>query len=207
MPLLASVSGSYSAETGVVPADILEIEWTAELSREIPWFEAATGKIVRDRIVRRFSLLCNPGASVRGCDLTVVSFPARNCMDQSKPGTEPLPLLEAPQSGIDADLFESGKLGSADLKVLQREENSVLIEFTSHEPHQSKNSMLVTYPDRFGPNSGAKVPVKITGVESGVRKDKYLHVGGDEVVKCDYRQMSASTVSIMKMQSQALVVK
>jgi hypothetical protein len=53
--LLLSLPVSYAAESGAAQSNDIDIEWAAELSREIPWFEAATGKIVRDRIVRRFS--------------------------------------------------------------------------------------------------------------------------------------------------------
>jgi hypothetical protein len=181
------------------------MEWTAELSREIPWYEEESGKVVHDKIVRRFSLLCNPDAPVRGCALTVVSFPLRNCVDRANLGKQPLQLLETVQAGVDVDLFDSGKHSADDLSVLQRGQNSLLVEFTSHELHQSKNSILITYRGKFGPRSGTKVPVKITGVESGVGRDNYLYVGGDEVVKFDYRQMPPSTVCIMKMQNQEFV--
>src|SRR6266699_4090610 len=64
-----------SAVAEIAYVDDIEIEAAAELSREIGWFEAATGKVVKDRIVRRFSLLCTQGS----CFLTVVSIPASNC--------------------------------------------------------------------------------------------------------------------------------
>jgi hypothetical protein len=177
----------------------IDIEWAAELSREIPWFEAATGKIVRDRIVRRFSLFCG-----ESCYLTVVSFPARNCMERNELGKQPRQLLEASQAGSDVDFFENGKNHSGDLSVVQRGQDSVLIEFTSHEPHRSKNSILVSYRSRFGAGS-SKVPVKITGVESGVGKGNSLYVGGDEVVKFEYRQLPASTVCLMGVQSHDII--
>ncbi len=177
--LLLFLPVSYAAESGAAQSNDIDIEWAAELSREIPWFEAATGKIVRDRIVRRFSLLCGES---RFCYLTVVSFPARNCMERN----------------------ELGKHRSGDLSVVQRGQDSVLIEFTSHEPHRSKNSILVSYRSRFSTGS-SKVPLKITGVESGIGKGNSLYVDGDEVVKFEYRQLPASTVCLMGIQSRDLI--
>jgi hypothetical protein len=104
--LLLFLPVSYAAESGAAQSNDIDIEWAAELSREIPWFEAATGKIVRDRIVRRFSLLCG---EPRFCYLTVVSFPARNCMERNELGKQPRQLLEASQAGSDVDFFEMGK--------------------------------------------------------------------------------------------------
>ena len=127
--LLLFLPVSYAAESGAAQSNDIDIEWAAELSREIPWFEAATGKIVRDRIVRRFSLLCG---EPRFCYLTVVSFPARNCMERNELGKQPRQLLEASQAGSDVDFFEMGKSRSGDLSVVQRGQDSVLIEFTSH---------------------------------------------------------------------------
>ena len=197
--LLLFLPVSYAAESGAAQGNDIDIEWAAELSREIPWFEATTGKVVRDRIVRRFSLLC--GAS---CYLTVVSFPARNCMERNELGKQPRQLLEATQAGLDVDFFEMGKNRSGDFSVVQRGQDSILIEFTSHEPHRSKNSILVSYRNRFGAGS-SKVPVKITGFESGIGKGNSLYVGGDEVVKFEYRQLPASTVCLMGIQSRDLI--
>ena len=200
VPLLLFLPVSYAAESGAVQqSNDIDIEWAAELSREIPWFEAATGKIVRDRIVRRFSLLCG-----ESCYLTVVSFPARNCMELNELGKQPRQLLEASQAGSDVDFFETGKNRSGDLSVVQRGQDSFLIEFTSHELHRSKNSILVSYRNRFGAGS-SKVPVKITGVESGIGKGNSLYVGGDEVVKFEYRQLAPSTVCLMGIQSRDLI--
>ncbi|HYT15248.1 MAG TPA: hypothetical protein VEL80_02520 [Burkholderiales bacterium] len=199
--LLLFLPVSYAAESGAAQSNDIDIEWAAELSREIPWFEAATGKIVRDRIVRRFSLLCGES---RFCYLTVVSFPARNCMERNELGKQPRQLLEASQAGSDVDFFEMGKHRSGDLSVVQRGQDSVLIEFTSHEPHRSKNSILVSYRSRFSTGS-SKVPLKITGVESGIGKGNSLYVDGDEVVKFEYRQLPASTVCLMGIQSRDLI--
>ena len=121
-------------------------------------------------------------------------------MERNKLGNRPRQLLEASQAGSDVDFFEMGK----DLSVVQRGQDSVLIEFTSHEPHHSKNSILVSYRGRFGAGS-SKVPVKITGVESGIGKGNSLCVSGDEVVKFDYRQLPASTVCLMGVQSRDLI--
>ena len=197
--LLLFLPASHAAESSATPVNDIDIEWAAELSREIPWFEAATGKIVKDRIVRRFSLLCG-----ESCYLTVVSFPARNCMERNELGKQPRQLLEATQAGLDVDFFEMGKNRSGDFSVVQRGQDSILIEFTSHEPHRSKNSILVSYHSRFGAGS-SKVPVKITGVESGVGKGDSLYVGGDEVVKFEYRQLPASTVCLMDIQSRDII--
>lgn len=197
--LLLFLPISYAAESSAAHSKDIDIEWAAELSREIPWFEPRTGKIVRDRIVRRFSLLCG-----ESCHLTVISFPARNCMERDELGKKPRQLLEASQAGSDVDFFEMGKNRSGDLSVVQRGQDSVLIEFTSHEPHHSKNSILVSYRSRFGAGS-SKVPVKITGVESGIGKGNSLYVGGDEVVKFEYRQLPASTTCLMGIQSRVPV--
>lgn len=198
--LLLFIPVSFGAERGTAPVNDIDIEWAAELSREIPWFEASTGKIVRDRIVRRFSLFC--GAS--SCYLTVVSFPARNCMEQNELMKQPRQLLETTQAGFDVNFFEMSEKGSGDLSVVQRGKNSILIEFTSHEFHRSKNSILVSYHNRFIVGS-SKVPDKVSGVESGVGKDNSLYVGGDEVVKFEYRQLPASTVCLMDIQSRDLI--
>ena len=199
--LLLFLSVGHAAESKPAHVNNIDIEWAVELSREIPWFEAATGNIVNDRIIRRFSLLCGQ----ESCYLTVVSFPARNCIERNEVGKRQRQLLEPSQAGSDVDLFETGKNRSDDLSVVQRGQDSVLIEFTSHEPHQSKNSILVKYHDRFGPGNSAKVPVKITGVESGVGKNNSIYVGGDEVVKFEYRQLPASTVCLMGIQSRDLI--
>ena len=197
--LLVFLPVSHAAESDAVQSNDIDIEWAAELSRKIPWFEAATGKIVRDRIVRRFSLLCD-----ESCYLTVVFFPARNCMERNDLGKQPRQLLEATQAGSDVDFFETGKNRSGDLSLVQRGQDSVLIEFTSHEPHRSKNSILVSYRSRFGAGS-SKVPVKISGVESGIGKGNSLYVGGDEVVKFEYRQLTPATVCLMGIQSRDLI--
>lgn len=122
-------------------------------------------------------------------------------MERSELGKQSGQLLEATQAGLDVDFFETGRSG--DLSVIQRGQDSVLIEFTSHELHRSKNSILVTYHNRFGAGS-SKVPVKITGVESGIGKNNSLYVGGDEVVKFEYRQLPASTICLMGIQSRDL---
>jgi hypothetical protein len=200
---------SYAAEPSGTQGSAIDIEWAAELSREIPWFEPATGKIVRDPIVRRFSLSCdNPlgqRQSQRFCYLTVVSFPARNCMPLGELAKQQRQLLEASQAGSDVDFFEMGKNRSDDLSVVQRGQDSILVEFTSHESHHSKNSILVIYQPRFGPGSSAKVPVKVTGVESGIGEGNSLYVGGDQVVKFEYRQLPSSTVCLMGVQSRDFV--
>lgn len=196
--LLLFLPVSYAVGSSAVLSDGINFEWAAELSREIPWFEAATGKTVRDRIVRRFSLLCG-----ESCYLTVVSFPARNCMERNELGKQPRQLLEPSLAGTDVDFFETGKNRSGDLSV-QRGQDSVLVEFTSHEFHRSKNSILVIYRSRFGAGS-SKVPVKITGVESGIGKGNSLYVGGDEVVKFEYRQLTPSTVCLMGIHSYDLI--
>ncbi len=194
--LLLFLPVGYVADSNAAQLDNIEFEWATELSREIGWFEAATGKIVKDRIVRRFSLICSQGS----CSLTVVSFPARNCAQRIELVKQPRDLLEATQAGADVDFFDTSNNLSGDLSVTQRGQDSVLVEFTSHEPHRSKNSILVTYRNRFGPG-GSKVPVKVTGVESGIGTGNSLYVGGDEIVKFEYRQLPASTVCLMGVQS------
>ena len=196
--LFVLLPAGRAAESSSVQSKVIEIEWAAELSREIGWFEPETGKIVRDRIVRRFSLICSGF-----CYLNIVSFPARNCMEIGELGRRARALLEASQAGSDVDFFEVAKNGSGDFSVIQQGEDAILVEFTSHEPHRSKNSLLVSYRSRFGPGSGNKVPVKVTGVESGIGSGKSLFVGGDEVVKFEYRQLPPSIVCLVNIQSRA----
>ncbi len=46
--LLLFLPVGYVADSNAAQLDNIEFEWATELSREIGWFEAATGKIVKD---------------------------------------------------------------------------------------------------------------------------------------------------------------
>ena len=184
---------SFGATSGQVHLENFEVVFATELSREIPWFNPGTGSIVRRKIVRRFSLFCFEGT----CSLDVISFPASNCWNAISGAKSDKPLLEAASPGSDTEVFETHIDGSGDLSVSARGSESVLVEFTSHEPHRSKNSLLITY--RNGP--GTKVPVRVSGRETGVGQNNSLYVGGNEVVSFEYRQLPASTVCAMNMQT------
>ena len=103
-PLFALLLTFATASSGVTQNSALDIEWSMESSREISWYEADTGAIVRDKVVKKFSLFC-----FQSCSLTVISFPARNCGDRSRIGSTNRPLLEATQAGMDVDFFQTGK--------------------------------------------------------------------------------------------------
>ena len=185
----------HTASNGVTQNSPLDIEWAVESSREIPWYEAESGTIVRDKVVKKYSLFCS-----KSCSLTVISFPSRNCGDRSEIVALNRPLLEATQAGMEVDIFQTGKNRIGELSVTERPSNSIAVEYTSHELHNSKISILVNYRDRFGPGA-SKIPEKITGIESGIGKGNSLAAGGDEIVKFQYRQLPSSTVCFMNMQS------
>jgi hypothetical protein len=179
---------SYAGERKI---GVLEFDAVVELSREIPWFDAAKGSIVLDRIVERLSLICSGTAY---CNLTVVSFPRRNCASsRGEPIKNP---LESTQAGADVAVYERREHGSGDLAVSRPTTNSVLLEFSALPLIQSKDSIVVTFKDRFGP-SGSKIPTRITGSQTLVSNN----TSGPEVVTNVYRDLPASTVCSMPMQS------
>ena len=186
-------SGSHAATR--VPtspnAGTLDLQWFAELSRELIWVEGDTGQTVQDKIVRRFTLVCADG----DCSFTIVSFPARNCVDRGKLGKMPVDLLEYLGTGLDIDMFGTGILtdNKHEFSVTRPSVDSVLVAFTSHELHHSKNSLLVTVSKGADQTTPDPLTVKVSGVE--------VYVDGDGVRNFDYRQLPSTTVCLMPMQS------
>lgn len=203
-----------AATASVVVADtptgggigMLDVEFAIESPREIGWRDPAQSRAVEDTTIKRYSLFC----SAMMCELVVWAFPASNCVEgvEAARGGIRLPPLEATQAGSQFDIFYMWPAGSdrsaeSDLAVTRRSDNSVLIEYTSHEMHKSKISMLLSYRNVSGTPMASlgQIPVKISGRETGVGQGSHLSISGDEIVQYEYRQVPESVICYLNSQS------
>ena len=203
--MVAKVPAAQAETLATGGVGMLDVEFAIESPRELGWWDPAQSQVFRNKTIRRYSLFCGPTV----CELVVWTFPSSNCVESGEAarGGIRIPPLEATQAGSQFDIYymwsqESGRSAETDLAVTRRSENSVLIEYTSHEMHKSKISMLLSYRNVSGTSSASlgQMPVKVSGRETGVGQGSRLNVGGDEIVQYEYKQLPETVICYVNSQ-------